>query len=363
MVKLTSLSALAALDVDTIIDVRSPSEFAEDHVPGAINLPVLDDAERAEVGTIYKQESPFGARKIGAAKVFHNAASHIETTLADKDGGWKPLVYCWRGGQRSGSFAWMLKEIGWRADVIEGGYRTYRRLVSEALYDAELPHRIVKLGGLTGTAKTELLPLLEARGVQVIDLEGLARHRGSLLGAWSVPQPSQKAFETALARALLRCDPARPVLVESESSTIGQITLPPALWAVMKTAPVIELEAPLEARARYLAVAYAEVLADADALMAKLAPLRRVRGQALLDQWRALIDAGEKVALCRSLAEDHYDPAYRRSRKSHRAPDHHVHLPGLAPAELATAAGDIAGLIARYEKRPSNAAEMPAAAS
>ena len=108
---------------DTVIDVRSPSEYVEDHVPGAISLPVLDDEERARVGTIYKQESPFLARKLGAALVFRNAADHIAGPLAHHEGGWKPLVYCWRGGQRSGSFAWMLKEIGWRAEKIDGGYR------------------------------------------------------------------------------------------------------------------------------------------------------------------------------------------------------------------------------------------------
>ncbi|MEO1796363.1 MAG: tRNA 2-selenouridine(34) synthase MnmH [Pseudomonadota bacterium] len=363
MVKITSLAQLSALDVASIIDVRSPSEFAEDHVPGAINLPVLDDVERAEVGTIYKQVSPFHARKIGAAKVFRNAARHIETELSGEDGAWKPLVYCWRGGQRSGAFTWMLREIGWRAEVIEGGYQSFRRLVSAALYDTPLPHRIVKIGGYTGTAKTELLPLIAAQGVQIIDLEGLARHRGSLLGAWSEPQPPQKAFETELAFALLHCDPARPVLLESESSTIGKVTLPPSLWQLMKEAPVIEIGAPLEARAAYLARAYAEVLADADALKDKLSPLRRVRGQAMLDHWSSLRASGDMVGLCKSLAEDHYDPAYRRSRKAHRAPEHYVTLMGFSEGELATAAREIAALMRSYEKRPRKAASIPAEAS
>ncbi|MEL6172582.1 MAG: rhodanese-like domain-containing protein, partial [Pseudomonadota bacterium] len=132
--KFSTLSDVIDHGFDTLVDVRAPGEFADDHVPGAVNLPVLDDAERARVGTIYKQDSPFRARKIGAALVARNAATHIEGPLADKDGGWRPLVYCWRGGQRSGAFGWMLKEIGWRADTLQGGYKTFRRLVVRVLY-------------------------------------------------------------------------------------------------------------------------------------------------------------------------------------------------------------------------------------
>lgn len=311
-----SLDILFTHDFDTVIDVRSPAEFAEDHVPGAINLPVLDNEERARVGTIYKQESPFKARKIGAALVFRNAAQHIETRLGHHDGAWRPLVYCWRGGQRSGAFTWMLREIGWRAEVLDGGYRTYRRLVTRALYDAPLPHRLIQLGGYTGTAKTALLPLLVERGVQVLDLEGLARHRGSLLGDRPGGQPAQKGFETELSRRLHALDPARPVVVEAESSKIGQINLPPSLWDAMKAAPWIEISAPMKARAEYLAVAYADVLADGPGLRAKLAPLRYHRGHALVDHWDSLIENGDRLALCASLAADHYDPAYRTSMKA-----------------------------------------------
>src|SRR6056297_490358 len=164
MISLSGLSDLRTHGFDTIIDVRSPSEFAEDHVPGAINLPVLDDAERARVGTMYKQDSPFRARKLGAALVFRNAAHHLETALQDKPGGWRPLVYCWRGGQRSGAFAWMLREIGWQAETVEGGYKSYRRLIVRALYDEALPLRPVLLGGYTGTGKTELLSELDTLG-------------------------------------------------------------------------------------------------------------------------------------------------------------------------------------------------------
>lgn len=312
----TSLADIYDHGFDTVIDVRSPAEHAEDHIPGAISLPVLDNAERARVGTIYKQTSPFAARKIGAALVFRNAADHIEHRLAHHDRNWRPLVYCWRGGQRSGSFTWLLKEIGWRAEVVEGGYRTYRRLVTQALYDQPLNHRFIQLGGYTGTAKTALLPMLVARGVQVLDLEGLAGHRGSLLGEMPGGQPAQKAFESQLAAKLHHFDPARPVIVEAESSKIGGINLPPSLWEGMKAAPWFEIQAPVEERARYLDQAYDDVLSDGARLKDRLSPLRLHRGHVLVDQWEAMIDAGERRALCQSLVEDHYDPAYDKSMRA-----------------------------------------------
>lgn len=333
---------------DAVIDVRSPAEFAEDHVPGAINLPVLDNAERAEVGTIYVQQSRFLARKIGAAKVFHNAAAHIAGPLADKPGGWQPLVYCWRGGQRSGSFAWMLGEIGWRVDTIEGGYQTYRRLVHGMLYDAPLAHRLILLDGNTGTAKTDLLHMLAARGEQVLDLEGLAGHRGSLLGAMPGGQPGQKAFETALAEALSRLDPARPVLVEAESSKIGERLIPPSLWSAMKAAPRIELRAGIEDRVAYLLRAYDEILSDTDRLRGQLAPLKAHRGTAVIEHWFTLIDAGDKAGLTRSLMVDHYDLAYARSRRANGSGTARVvQLSALDDPGLESAATDVAEAMAQ----------------
>ncbi|MDK3019514.1 tRNA 2-selenouridine(34) synthase MnmH [Pseudodonghicola flavimaris] len=312
----TTLADLFAHGFDTVIDVRSPAEYAEDHLPGAISLPVLDNEERARVGTIYKQQSPFLARKLGAALVFRNAAHHIETALQGYAGGWRPLVYCWRGGQRSGSFSWMLGQIGWRADSIQGGYQTYRRLVYRALYDAELPHRLILLDGYTGTAKTDVLHRLSGRGVQVLDLEGLAAHRGSLLGEMETPQPSQKGFESALVGALMALDPARPVVVEAESSKIGARILPPALWAAMKRAPRIEVSAPLSARAAYLVAAYDDILSDGARLTDRLDPLRAHRGHAVVDGWAALIAAGDKAGVTRALMDQHYDPSYDKSRRA-----------------------------------------------
>lgn len=346
--KPTSLRDLIAHGFDDIIDVRSPAEFAEDHVTGAISLPVLDNEERARVGTIYKQQSPFLGRKIGAALVFKNAARHIEGPLAQHEGGWRPLVYCWRGGQRSGSFAWMLSQIGWRSEVLDGGYKTFRRLVTSMLYDTPLEYRLIMLGGYTGTAKTDILARLAARGVQILDLEKLAGHRGSLLGETKEGQPSQKMFETRLAMALSQLDPARPVVVEAESSKIGRILLPPSLWAAMCSAPWIDISAPIEARARYLVRAYDDILSDTDRLTEKLNVVRRHRGHAIVDGWMALIAEGDKVGLTRALMQEHYDPSYNTSMKSvERKFMAQISVPDLSARGQEDAADQIAEIVAQ----------------
>ena len=313
-VTLTRIADAAADDFDALIDVRAPAEFAEDHLPGAVNLPVLDDAERARVGTIYTQESPFLARRIGAALVARNAARHLDGYLACKGPRFRPLVYCWRGGQRSGSFATILRQVGWRAETIEGGYRSWRRLVKAALYDAPFRAPVVLLDGNTGTAKTQILSALRARGVQVIDLEGLARHRGSLFGEVPGGQPAQKGFETALAARIAALDPARPVLVEAESSKIGAINLPPALWRAMQAAPRIEIGAPRAVRAGYLAAAYGDIVAEPARLGAVIAQLRPFHAAERIADWQALAAAGEVTALAAELITHHYDPRYAKAR-------------------------------------------------
>ncbi|RVT86863.1 tRNA 2-selenouridine(34) synthase MnmH [Rhodobacteraceae bacterium CCMM004] len=347
--EIASLSALADHGFDAVIDVRAPSEFAVDRLPGAVNLPVLSDAERARVGTVYTRQSAFLARKIGAALVARNAAAHIEGPLAHHDGGWRPLVYCWRGGQRSQSFAAILGQIGWRVEVVAGGYRSYRRAVSAALYDAALPHRLVLLDGLTGTAKTALLHGVAARGGQILDLEGLARHRGSVFGAVRGGQPDQKAFESALAMALVGLDPDRPVLVEAESSRIGVLTLPPALWKAMTAAPRLLVEAPLGARASYLLEAYADIVADPDRLDATLAALTRLQGHARVAAWREMARDGRLTALAEELMRDHYDPRYTRQQARN----------GQAPvARLGAARLDAAGRAELAQRLTETLAEM-----
>lgn len=317
---LTHISQLAELPCDTLIDARSPAEFAEDHLPGAINLPSLSDAERAEVGTIYVQEDRFKARRIGASMVARNVAAHLEGPLAQYDGGWQPLVYCWRGGQRSGSFASILDQIGWRVRLLEGGYRAYRRLVVQLLYEEALPLRPVLLDGNTGTAKTRLLALLGEAGVQVIDLEGLANHRGSALGAMSGGQPSQKLFEGQLAQRIAALDPKKPVVIEAESHKVGARMIPPSLWTAMKDAPVLRITAPVAERARYLADAYGDVTRAPDSLCSMLDMLRHLRGHGTVDRWQEMVAAGDFTALAEELIREHYDPSYQRARERHDMP-------------------------------------------
>jgi tRNA 2-selenouridine synthase len=332
---------------DALIDVRSPSEFAEDHAPGAVNLPVLDDAERAVVGTIYVQESRFRARRIGAALVARNIARHLETSLADQPGSFRPLIYCWRGGQRSNAMATVLNQVGWRAAVLEGGYRTYRRHVKEQLYDRAAELQLVMLDGHTGSAKTAILNRVGARGVQTLDLEDLAQHRGSLLGALpGRPQPSQKMFESRLLQAIERLDPTRLTLVEAEASKIGERMVPPTLWRLMIKAPRITLDVPLKARARYLAGVYAETASDLDALEALLARLPGRHGAKAVAAWRAMAEAGDLETLAGSLIETHYDPAYGRVASLDRRPRLGlVELEDLKEADQEAAAGQIAAMV------------------
>lgn len=332
---------------DEIIDVRTPAEFALDHLPGAVNLPVLSNNERAVVGTIYVQESRLKARRVGAALVARNIATHLEGPLKDKPGSYAPLVYCWRGGQRSLAMATVLEQVGWRPTCLAGGYKTWRRCVMSRLYDGPPFDNILLLDGLTGTAKTEILGRLPALGVQTIDLEGLANHRGSLFGARpGLPQPSQKMFESRLYRELESLDPTRPIVVEAESSKVGEIVLPPALWRAMSAAPRIEVSAPREARVRYLLSAYVDVTNDPIALKEALAALPGRHGRKRVAAWLEMADAGHLAELAAELAELHYDPAYQRGRRADGRPAMaEVAMDDLTPEQQAKAAHRIADLV------------------
>ncbi|WP_444452201.1 tRNA 2-selenouridine(34) synthase MnmH [Rhodobacter capsulatus] len=338
--QLASVAQAAALDFDTIIDVRSPAEYAIDHIPGAINLPALDNEERARVGTIYKQVSPFDARKIGAALVAKNVARHLEGPLSEMTGGWRPLVYCWRGGQRSGSFATILRAVGWRTDLVEGGYKTWRRLVIEAL-DQPIRSPVVVLDGNTGSAKTAVLQAAVAQGAQVIDLEGLANHRGSIFGAMAGGQPAQTGFEGKLAVALAQLDPARPVILEGESSKVGEIQLPKCVWNALRAAPRVRLVAPLPERAAYLARAYADIVADPLRLTRLIDQLRPYHAAEVIHGWHALAEAADFVALAAELMQRHYDPRYDKHRARQERPVIEVAAPTLAPEALGAIARDV----------------------
>ena len=353
---ITAADPASLAPFDAVIDVRSPSEFAEDHAPGAINLPVLDDEERALVGTVYVQQSRFLARRMGAALVARNVARHLETALADKGGGFRPLIYCWRGGQRSGAMATILAQVGWRTAVLAGGYKTYRRRVTARLYDETPALNLVLLDGRTGSGKTEMLGRLAARGLQILDLEGLADHRGSVFGGVAGrPQPSQKMFESRLLGALEALDLSRPIVVEAEASKVGDRMVPPALWKAMLTAPRVTLLAPPPERARYLAQHYGDIVADRAAFEASLARLPVYPGRKALAAWRALADAGDLEALAADLIEGHYDPAYDRvSRKDARPLLGVVELGGLDREAQEKAADVVASLVTGAIPRPGH---------
>ena len=297
-----------------LLDARSESEFADDHLPGAINVPVLNDLERAEVGTLYKQVSPFDARRRGAALVARNIAAFIEGELAGRPRDWAPLVYCWRGGERSAALTHVLARVGWRARQLEGGYRAYRRHVVQAL--AELPSRfeLRVVCGKTGSGKSRLLQQLAQAGAQVLDLEHLAHHRGSVLGGFpALPQPSQKTFETRIWSALRGLSTDLPVFVESESRKVGDLRVPDGLILAMRAASCIAIEVPTAERVKLLRDEYEHLERSPEQLAAQLDCLAPLHGRERVEQWKALADGGRWDELVERLLVEHYDPAYQRS--------------------------------------------------
>jgi tRNA 2-selenouridine synthase len=300
-------------EFDTIIDARSESEFALDHIPGAINCPVLDDEERILVGTTYKQVGAFEAKKIGAPLVARNVARYIETLFADKPRDWKPLVYCWRGGNRSGSMAHILAKVGWPVIQLDGGYKAFRGYVNAALDNPPaLQFRVIC--GTTGSGKSRLLETLDAIGAQVLDLERLAAHRGSVLGNLpNEPQPSQKMFETRIWETLRRFDLARPVFVESESKKVGNLRVPDAVMERMRASPCISVVLSRPNRVRLLMEDYQHFCADPAALNTQLDHLVQLHGRARIDAWHDMATGGRLPELVDELLVQHYDPAYLRS--------------------------------------------------
>ncbi len=299
---------------DEVIDARSPSEFAEDHLPDAVNAPVLDDRERAQVGTIFKRESAFDAKRAGAPLAARNIARHIEQTFFDRPRRWRPLVYCWRGGGRSAAMVHMLRQVGWDPQRLDGGYKAFRRQVVAELETMPRTLRFHVICGATGSGKSRLLEALAEAGAQVLDLEGLAAHRGSVLGELpDAPQPGQKAFETSLWTAISAFDHARPVFVESESKKVGNLRVPEELIAHMRDSRCIRLEASPATRVALLMEDYAHFVARPSALAAKLDCLKSLHGAERIESWKAQLETGAWEALVRDLLESHYDPAYRRS--------------------------------------------------
>jgi tRNA 2-selenouridine synthase len=331
---------------DAIIDCRSPSEYAEDHIPGAISAPVLDDAERAAVGALYKQRSAFDAKKLGGALVARNVARHVETLFAGKGRGWRPLVYCWRGGKRSGAMAHILREIGWEAETLPGGYREYRRAVVKALEDLPSRFSFEVVHGPTGSGKSRLLAALRRAGAQVLDLEELAAHRGSVLGNLpDRPQPTQKWFESMLLRELRGLDAGRPVFVEGESRKIGQLQVPEALIAAMRASRCVVLDTAIEVRVTLLLEEYRHFVENPAALESQLDCLVGLHGRETIARWKSLAARGAWRDFVALLLMEHYDPAYRRSSRHNfvRLPEaRHVAVGSAEERAFAAAARELA---------------------
>lgn len=316
LIKTANLSQLDQFD--EIIDVRTPAEFAEDHLPGAINCPVLSNEERITVGTIYKQVSPFEARKVGAALVAKNIAEHLQTRFIAYPKSWRPLVYCWRGGQRSGAMSIILNQVGWAAHKLEGGYKTYRRDVLDKLSLLPQNLKLRVICGPTGSGKSRLLHALKKSGRQVIDLENLAKHRGSLLGNWpDQSQPSQRLFDSQLLQTLQKLDMAQPVYVEAESNKIGRVAVPEELVIAMHQSDCLLLEVPVDVRVAGLLEDYQHYLQAPDMLINQLQGLNQFHGAKVLQHWAELIERGDFSTLVSELLAVHYDPSYLRATVKH----------------------------------------------
>ncbi len=317
---LTLLPAHEALNClarfDTVIDARSESEFGEDHLPGAVNWPTLSDSERILIGTTYAQVSAFEAKKRGAAMAARNIAAHIDREVIDKSKDWQPLAYCWRGGKRSGSLSLVLDQIGFRVTLLDGGYKAFR-----AAMVADIPRLVAALRfrvicGTTGSGKTRLLQALALEGAQVLDLEALASHRSSVLGALpGTPQPTQKRFDTLVWSALRQFDPLQPVYVESESKKVGNVALPTALVNAMRASECLNLTLPDDQRVLLLLEDYDYFVRDTAAFCNRLDVLATFRGKALVEQWKTQVHAGELASVVQELLTLHYDPVYLQSMK------------------------------------------------
>lgn len=299
---------------DSIIDVRSESEYALDHIPGAINCPVLNNAQRIEVGTLYKQSSAFDAKKLGAALVAQNVAHHLEHHFRDHTRDWKPLIYCWRGGNRSGAMAHILAKIGWPVHQLDGGYKEYRRFITQQINQQAQKLSFQVICGPTGSGKSRLLQILAAQGGQVLDLEKLAAHRGSVLGNLPAEsQPTQKMFESRIWETLRHFVSDRPVYVESESKKIGNCRVPELLMEKMRASPCIALELSSESRVQLLMEDYAHFVQQPQLLSLQLDHLITLHGREKIKRWHALAEAGDLTNLVHELLTEHYDPAYLRS--------------------------------------------------
>ena len=336
--RISATEVLGKLDsFSDVIDARSEGEYAEDHLPGAVNWPSLHDDERKIVGTQYKQISQFEAKKLGAALVAKNIAEHIQRNVLDKPRDWQPLVYCWRGGKRSGSLALILDQIGFKVTLVDGGYKAFRAALVEDLPRLAAQHRYRVVCGPTGSGKTRLLQALAALGAQVLDLEALACHRSSVLGVIpGLAQPSQKAFDSRIWAALHGFDAARPVYIESESKKVGNVAVPEGLIAAMRASPCLNLELPEDDRVALLLEDYDFFVRDIEFFCDRLMALTEARGKATVQDWQARARSGDVASVVRELLFRHYDPVYLQSM--HRNFTQYETARGLAPRDRSVVA-------------------------
>ncbi len=315
LIQIPAADLIARLgEFDTIIDARSEGEYAEDHLPGAVNWPTLNDAERIFVGTNYKQVNAFEAKKRGAAIAARNIAQHIEREVIDKPKDWKPVAYCWRGGKRSGSLSLILDQIGFKVTLVEGGYKAFRAALVQDIPRLVAPLQWRVVCGTTGSGKTRLLTALADAGAQVLDLEALAQHRSSVLGGIpGQPQPTQKRFDTLVWDALRQFDPARPVYVESESKKVGNVAVPTSLIDAMRASPCLNLVLPDDERVALLMEDYDFFVKDAEFFCDRLAVLTEFLGKELIEKWQVSVRAGQVEPVVRELLTLHYDPVYLQS--------------------------------------------------
>lgn len=302
------------LDSHCIVDARTPLEFAEDHLPGAINVPILTNAERVEIGTLHKQQGPQIARVRGLQLTCHRFPA-IVATITEAAAGRPILVYCWRGGLRSESIATLLEMTGTPVSKLQGGYKAFRQRVSSFFESVSLPVQLVVLHGMTGSGKTEFLHQLPASDWTVIDLEGLARHRGSAFGSLGLgEQPPQKRFESLLWDAFRKAPLDRPIVVEGESKRIGRVNLPGNLHEVMAESTKVWCEVSVATRVKRLAAEYARK--DYQTPMAEA--LERIKKKLGGDHYTELLqrlEAWDVEGLAQGLIEYYYDKLYYRVRK------------------------------------------------
>jgi len=298
---------------DLIIDARSPKEYLEDHIPGAVNLPVVNNEEYAEVGTLHRTDK-MAAYRIGACYSLINISKYLEEELPKYPQRSHILVYCFRGGKRSKIWIDVLEAIGYKVDKLTGGWKNYRRWVNDQLTLVPTMYKYNVLSGPTGCGKTRLLSALRQANAQVLDLEEIASHRGSVLGTIpGVGQPSQKYFDSLLLRQLSNFDPARPVWVEAENKKIGNVQLPVALLNTMRSGLTIQIETAMQQRVALLREDYRHFEDDPQCMLERLIFLRPLVGGAEFSIWEKLAAQRQMPALFERLMRNHYDPAYRRS--------------------------------------------------